>query len=74
MNGRSALKSPSLPAYSGFQSHRVRPLFPMPDAPRPDPTRMYSSQPGTALGEARQNQPFSSALNHTCFAKLEAYP
>jgi hypothetical protein len=35
--------------YSGFQSHGVRPLVPMPYAPRPDPTRMYSSQPGTAI-------------------------
>jgi hypothetical protein len=35
--------------YSGFQAQVVRPLVPMPYAPRPDPTRMYSSQPGPAI-------------------------
>jgi hypothetical protein len=36
-------------SYSGFQAQVVRPLVPMLYAPRPAPTRIYSSQPGTAI-------------------------
>jgi hypothetical protein len=62
-NGQIAL------IYSGFQSHGVHPLVLMPYAPRPDPTRMYSSQPGTAISGVAMTELLERAI-----ARLQTLP